>query len=285
VAVADDNGGGGLRGLVARRAGRWSLDLDHNFMRRQRHFWNLVVDHYFREEVEGWHRLPAPPALVVGIHSGGLMPMDAWTFCFQWWRRFEEQRPIHGTSHDFLMATPGLGDYFRRMGVLPAAPDSISAALKAGHDVMIWPGGDVDALRPWTQRDKVVLGGRTGFVKQAILSGVPIVPVATVGGHDTMFVLTDGRRVAKALRLDRLVRSQVFPIALAAPYGIGPAIIPPFPLPAKIRTEILEPVEVDSDPERADDKRYVNKTYREVERRIQAGVDRLAGRRSFPVFG
>jgi hypothetical protein len=36
------------------------------------------------------------------------------------------------------------------MGVLPAAPDSISAALAAGHDVTLWPGGEIDSLRKWT---------------------------------------------------------------------------------------------------------------------------------------
>jgi hypothetical protein len=35
-------------------------------------------------------------------------------------RRFGSERPLHGTVHDALMATPVLGSYFRRMGVLPA---------------------------------------------------------------------------------------------------------------------------------------------------------------------
>jgi hypothetical protein len=49
------------------------------------------------------------------------------------------------------------------MGVLPAAPDRIAAALAAGRDVALWPGGDRDALRTWAQRDVAVLAGRTGF--------------------------------------------------------------------------------------------------------------------------
>jgi hypothetical protein len=32
------------------------------------------------------------------------------------------------------MASPLIGSYFRKMGVLPAAPDSIASALEAGHD-------------------------------------------------------------------------------------------------------------------------------------------------------
>ena len=57
------------------------------------------------------------------------------------------------------------------------------------------------------------------------------------------------------------------------------------PLPAKIRTEFLDPIELDPDPEKAGDRQYVDAMYREVESAIQAGMDRLAKRRSFPIFG
>src|SRR5436305_7893102 len=155
------------------------------------------------------------------------------------------------------MAAPGIGGYFRRMGVLPASPDSISAALAAGHDVALWPGGEVDSLRPWVKRDEAVLAGRKGFVRMAIRSGVPIVPIATVGGPDSMPVLATGRRLAKLLQLDKLARLKMFPIALEAPWGINLALLPEIPLPTKIRTAFQEPVPVANDPSRAEDQDYV----------------------------
>jgi 1-acyl-sn-glycerol-3-phosphate acyltransferase len=277
---------GGLRGLIARRAANWSTDPpDEQFIEAQGLFWNFLVDHYFRMEVRGWERLPDPPALVISIHAGGILPIDAYAFGFQWYREFGVERPLRGTSHDFLMAAPGLGEYLRRIGSLPASPESITAALDAGQDVIIWPGGDLDALRPWTKRDEVVLGGRRGFIKQAIQSQVPIVPVASIGASDTLIVLTDGRRLAKLLRLDKLARSEVFPVALGFPLGIAPGIVPQLPLPAKLRAEILDPVEFNVSPDRFEDDDYVNRKYREVERRLQEGVERLAKRRSFPLFG
>ena len=42
---------------------------------------------------------------------------------------------------------------------------------------------------------------------------------------------------------------------------------------------------LDADPDKADDEAYVDSIYREVEAAIQAGMDRLAKRRSFPIFG
>src|SRR2546421_2219458 len=188
---------------VASRAGDWSLDeRDDSFYNLQKVIWNPVIDYWFRMDVEGWEKIPEPPTLLIGVHSGAPFVWDAWTVGLMWWRRFGEERPIHGTAHDALMATPLIGWYFRKMGVLPAAPDSITSALAAGRDVAVWPGGEIDSLRHWFRRDTAELAGRTGFVKMAIRTGVPIVPIATVGGPDAMPVVATGRRLAKALQLD-----------------------------------------------------------------------------------
>jgi 1-acyl-sn-glycerol-3-phosphate acyltransferase len=276
----------GASGWVAERAGDWTLEgLDTTFMERQKYFWNPLLDYWFRMEMEGWDRLPDPPALFIGVHSGAPFVWDAWTVGIQWWRRFGDERQLHGTAHDALMAAPGIGAYFRKMGVLPAAPDSIASALAAGHDVALWPGGEVDSLRTWDRRDEAVLAERKGFVKMAIRSGVPIVPIATVGGPDSMPVLTSGRRLARMLAIDKLARLKTFPIALSAPWGIGPALLPEIPLPTKIRTAFQEPIELDSDPERASDDGYIDEMYDEVLGSIQRGMDTLARRRRFPLFG
>ena len=110
----------------------------------------------------------------------------------------------------------------------------------------------------WRQRDKAVLAGRTGFIKLAIRSGVPIVPIATVGGPDSMPVLATGRRLAQLMRLDKVARLKMFPIAIQVPWGISPALLPEVPLPTKIRTAFQDPVEFDSDPARAEDDDYVD---------------------------
>ncbi|KQU04088.1 glycerol acyltransferase [Rhodococcus sp. Leaf7] len=280
-----DDAEGGLGGIVASRAGDWDLtDQDVDSMRRQEKFWNPLVDKYFRMEIDGWETIPPPPVLLVGVHSGAPFVWDAWTVGAQWWRRFGPSRTLHGTAHDALMAFPVIGKVFRSMGVLPAAPDSMSTALAAGRDVIVWPGGEVDSLRPWSERDVATLGGRTGFIKLAIRTGVPIVPIATVGGADAMPVLVRGDRLSKALRLDKVARLKVFPIAVSLPWIIAPAALPQIPLPAKIRTRFMPPVEVDHDLALVDDDAYVEAKYEQVRASIQSGMDALATKRKFPVF-
>jgi 1-acyl-sn-glycerol-3-phosphate acyltransferase len=285
---------GGIEGLIGRRvaaATEHALDgPNQTLMRVQKPVWDALCKYYFRLETSGWERLPEEPSLLIGNHSGGSLTMDAWTFVADWWQRFRTERVLHATAHDVLMATPGLGDYFRQVGVIPASRQGVSAALAAGCDVIIWPGGEVDAMRNWRRRDQAVLGGREGFVRQAIRSGVPIVPVASVGGHDTAFILSEGRWIANGLDrvsgLKSKLRGSRLPIVLGFPFGLTIETIPThLPLPAKIRTELLDPIHVDNDPRRVNDRQYVDSIYVEVESAIQAAMNRLAKQRRLPIFG
>jgi hypothetical protein len=100
-----------------------------------------------------------------------------------------------------------------------------------------------------------------------------------------MPVLIRGDRLSKTLRLDRILRLKVFPLAVSLPWGIAPAALPQLPLPAKIRTRFMPAVELDNDPARADDDQYVDRKYHEVQDAIQKGMDALARKRAFPFFG
>jgi 1-acyl-sn-glycerol-3-phosphate acyltransferase len=293
---AERHSNGGIEGLIGKRvaaATEHALEgPNQTLMRAQRPVWDVLCKYYFRLELSGWERLPEETSLLIGNHSGGSLTMDAWTFVAAWWRRFGTERVLHPTAHDVLMAAPGLGDYFRQAGVIPASRQGVTAALSAGCDVIIWPGGDLDAMRNWRRRDEAVLAGRKGFVRTAIRSGVPIVPVATVGGHDTAFVLSEGHWIVNGLEhisalkgLKEKLRGSQLPIVLGIPFGLTIETIPThLPLPAKIRTELLDPIHVDHDPERVNDRDYVNSIYREVESAIQGGMDRLAKQRRFPIF-
>jgi 1-acyl-sn-glycerol-3-phosphate acyltransferase len=119
----------------------------------------------------------------------------------------------------------------------------------------------------------------------AIRAGVPIVPIATVGGADAMPVLIRGDRLSRALRLDKMLRLKVFPLAFSLPWGIAPAALPQFPLPAKIRTRLMPAIELDCDADRADDDAYVEAKYWEVQVTIQRGMEALARKRALPLFG
>ena len=91
----------------------------------------------------------------------------------------------------------------------------------------------------------------------------------------------------KTLGLKKRLRSDVAPITFSVPFGVTLHLTPfqHVPLPAKIRTELLDPVHLDTDREKENDNDYVEEMYHEIESLIQAGMDRLAKKRKFPVFG
>ena len=190
-------------------------------------FWALAVRPLLPRGVRGLGAAARRSrALLVSVHAGAALTIDAWVFVYGWHRHFGDERILHGTAHDVLMTAPLLGDYFKASGVIPASREGVTAALDCGHDVIVWPGGEQDSMRNWRRRDEVVLAGRRGFVKQAINSGVPIVPVATSGGSDSVFVLSEGRWIAGAL--DKLggiagkLRAATLPIVAGVPFGITP---------------------------------------------------------------
>lgn len=68
--------------------------------------------------------------------------------------------------------------------------------------------------------EKIVFAGRRGFAQLAVDAGVPIVPVVTAGAGESLLILTDGQRLAPALRLDSLLRVKALPVAISGPWGL-----------------------------------------------------------------
>jgi 1-acyl-sn-glycerol-3-phosphate acyltransferase len=201
------------------------------------------VSGHYPVRASGLATLPSDPALFVSNHSGGSTVLDCIGLGFAWYEHFGYSRPLHFLAHEILLATSITGPFFHKMGVLRASRHLAHQALgQWRRDVAVMPGGDRDTWRPWKDRYRVQFAGHTGYARVALESGVPIVPVAHAGPHDTLMVLTDGRRIAKRLRLHDLFRIDVFPIHLSLPWGLCIGPWPHIPLPQTLRYRFGEPV-------------------------------------------
>lgn len=270
-------------------AGRSRIVPAEDLAARDPRFVSLVVDlaralgeRYFRLELEGVENLPARGgALLVGNHNGGLVPLEPFFTMVAAWDRFGPDRAVYALAHDFLFDDPMLRGYAGKLGALRAKPAGAKRALEAGHLALVYPGGDLDAFRPFRDRWKIELGGRTGFVELALRTRVPIVPVVTAGAHEQFIVLSRGDRAAARLHLHEWARVVVLPIVLAVPWGVTIGFVPYLPLPAQISMRITEPMSWPHLPaEAADDPAVVRRVYDEVEARMQATLDDMrVGRR------
>ncbi len=257
---------------------RW----DPAFVKRAMGVLRPVAKHYFRSEVRGLERMPPGGALLVSNHSGGLFPVDTPVFALDFYDAFGYSRPVYTLSHDFILAGP-IGDVFSRLGFIRANRANAARALRSGAVVIVFPGGEHDVYRPTRQQNRIDFHGRTGYVATALQAGVPIVPVVSIGGQENQLYLSRGGWLARTLRLNKLTRAATFlPISFGFPFGLSAVVPINLPLPTKIVTQVLDPIDITTEFGRDPDQTAVDARVRAV---MQDGIDRLAARRRLPVVG
>jgi 1-acyl-sn-glycerol-3-phosphate acyltransferase len=266
------------REQISSRVPKADLDQrDPDYIRDQLPGTWLLASLYFRADVQHLDRIPAEgPVLLIGNHSGGNVPPDTFVFTLAFCSYFGVERPFYQLAHNLVVSAPPLG-WLRKFGTVAANHENARLALESGAALLIYPGGDYEVFRPSWERHTVDFDGRMGYVKLAREAGVPIVPVASVGGQESALFLNRGQWLAKLLRADKILRLKSIPISLALPWGLNISdLAGHIPLPTKITIEVQHPIEVDGDDQAVHDK---------VMASLQAGVDRLAARRRFPVIG
>ncbi len=258
-------------------------DRDPDFIREQLPTSWLLSSIWFRGEVRGLENIPEDrPVLLVGNHSGGNVPPDTIVFTLAFNTYFGVERPFYQLAHNLVLASP-YGQYLRKFGTVAASHENARKALDAGAAVLVYPGGDHEVHRPSSQSNLIDFDGRKGFLRLALEAGVPIVPVVSIGGQETALFLSNGRRLAEALRLDKLFRLKVLPISLALPWGINVGdFLGHLPLPAKITVQVLEPIDIRRRFGRDPD---LNEAYERVTGVMQDTLSALAAERRLPVIG
>ncbi|OBJ79200.1 glycerol acyltransferase [Mycobacterium gordonae] len=236
---------------------------------------------WHRAEVRHLDNLPAAGgALVVSNHSGGMFTPDVFIFSPAYYDAFGYDRPVYTLGHYGLFMGP-MDGWLRRLGVIEASRENAAAALHSGAVVLVFPGGDYDSYRPTLGANTVDFNGRTGYVRTAIETGVPIVPTVSIGAQETQLFLTRGNWLARKLGLTK-ARMDILPVSFGFPFGLSVLFPPNVPLPAKVVTEVLEPIDVvarfGDDPDVAEVDEYVRSV-------MQAALDRLAGQRRLPILG
>jgi 1-acyl-sn-glycerol-3-phosphate acyltransferase len=256
---------------------------DPDFLRDNLPWMWMLASFYFRAEVRNLERIPAQgPVLLVGNHSGGNMTPDTFIFTLAFSTFFGVERRFYQLAHNLVVAYPPLAR-LRKGGTIAASHENAAKALDMGAAVLVYPGGDWETHRPSWESAKIDFAGRRGFIRLAIARNVPVVPVVSIGGQETALFLSRGERLARLLRLDRLARLKVLPISLALPWGLNVGdIAGHIPLPAKITTQVMEPIDL---PHEFGPEPDVNQVYDEIVDRMQRTLDALAAERRLPVLG
>jgi len=277
-----------VTGAAASRVGqRLRADLDDrdpDWLRERLPLLWLLATIWFRGEVRNLGNIPEKGAvLLVGNHSGGNVTPDTFIFTLAFSTYFGIERKFHQLAHNLVVTLPVSGALVRRGGTVAASHENARRALEAGAALLVYPGGDWEVHRPTWESAKVDFGGRRGFIRLALDQDVPIVPVVSIGGQETALFLSRGDRLARALRLDRLLRLKVLPVSVVVPWGLNVGdFLGHVPLPAKITTEVLPPIDLreqfgaEPDPD---------EVYETITEQMQETLDALDAERRFPLIG
>ena len=260
---------------------------DPHFVTRALQMANLAM-RYFSPEVRGVENVPETgPALLVGNHSGLMYTPDFWITLDAVTRRLGPDLPVHMLVYDLLMMAPGLRTLLRQLGAIPASPENAQRALGLGDLVIVYPGGDWEACRPWGERNRIDFHNHKGFVRLALRCGVPVIPVAVYGAQHALFVLSRGDRAARRLHLPNSpLRMNVLPVLFAPPFGItlAPSPYPP-PLPAAVKVQFLPALDWSAlGADAAENPAVVDACYAETTETMQAALDRLRAETPHPLL-
>ena len=233
---------------------------------------------YHRHEIRIDAPVPDRPVLFVCNHGfGGVIDLNVAAFVAAR-QTAGVTRPTTALVHQIAW-TLGAGSLVERFGGTPGSRPAADAAVEAGHNVLVFPGGDVDAGKSWRDRNKIIFHG-TGFARLAQEHRVPIVPVVTAGAGESLIVLSDGQSAARALGLPKLLRLKALPLSLSIPWGLNigmVGLLPYLPLPAKLVTAVMPEMITDADESPEDLAQRVRET-------MQARLDALTARRT-PLLG
>lgn len=144
----------------------------------------------FRPTLEGTEHLPASgPFLLVANHSAAIAVAEVGSFAALYVEQVGEHRPLAGVAHPIAFHLWPVSTFLRQAGAVPSTRAACAATLAAGIPILIFPGGDHEAMRPIWQANRVDFGGRVGFLRLAREARVPIVPLGIHGSHYTAPIL------------------------------------------------------------------------------------------------
>ena len=285
-----------------RRLFRDLAQVDPSFAEKVMPFLEGLYKYYFRCEIEGWENVPDQKAMFVGNHNG-LLTFEVLMMFYAWWDRFKGARRALGLAHAIALDNPVFRWLIPKLGAIPASPELALEALERDFSLLVYPGGEKEAFRPYKERKKVDFFQRKGFIRIALKAKVPIVPVVSVGAHETYVIFDRGEEIAEKLGLKEKIRLHGVPITArgvffawcvaTGVFTFFPLLIAPWaflwifiPLPAKMTFKILPPIDVAAMENPAlSEEENLQLIYDHVIGRIQETVTEEYAKRKLPVVG
>ena len=226
------------------------------------------VYRYFRPTVQGAHNVPAGRVLLVPNHAGQL-PLDGVVVAVATLLECNPPRLVRAMVERWFPRLPFINEAFSRAGAVLGAPINCRNLLEDDQAILVFPEGARGSGKVWKDRYKLRPFGR-GFMRLALQTHTPIVPVSVIGSEESIVSIYDVRPLAK------LFGMPYFPIHPLLPL-LGPLAY--FPMPVRFSVRFGEPMTFDGAWD--DEDSVIDGKVAKVQSTVQRMIDEdLAGRTS-----
>jgi 1-acyl-sn-glycerol-3-phosphate acyltransferase len=225
----------------------------------------LLSRSYFRTVVSGIEHLPRGRALLVANHSGQL-PIDGIIIAISVFLEANPPRIARAMVEKWSQTLPFVSTFFTKSGQVVGVPENARRLLARGEALLVFPEGIRGLSKTIRHRYELADFG-LGFMRLALETDSPIVPVAVVGAEEQYISVANVKSVAKMLHLP------YFPVIpqLLLPFG-------QLPLPTRYHLYFGEPLRFRGDPD--DDDSVIEEKVWVVKATIQSMLNQgLAARK------
>jgi 1-acyl-sn-glycerol-3-phosphate acyltransferase len=237
----------------------------------------FLYSRYFRVATTGIDRVPSHGRCLLVTNHSGTVPLDGVMLKTAVKLEHPAGRDLRWLTEDFIYHMPYLGSIMNRLGGVRACQENAERLLAKEQLVAVFPEGVKGIGKLFSERYRLQRFGRGGFIKLALRTQTPIVPVAVVGAEETNPLLFRFEYLSKALGVPYVPVTPTFP--LLGPLGLLPA-------PTKWTIEFGEPVDFSGHGVHgADDELLVGRLAERVRATIQGMLDRGVGNRKSVFFG
>ncbi len=224
----------------------------------------LWYRHWFRVETHGIDRVPAGRVLIIANHAGQIA-IDAVMLGTAMLLEAEPPRIVRGMGEYWLPTVPFVNVIMVRMGSVVGTRKNCVDLLQADEAVIAFPEGIRGMNKLFSERYQLQEFG-LGFMRLALETNTPIVPVAIVGSEE------QAPAIANLQWMARLLRMPAFPVTLTWPH-LG--LLGMIPFPVKYHMYFGEPMQFEGHYNDGDDVigEKVEVVKQQIESMLDAGLE------------